>query len=79
MAIVSSISLISYQELEQRIVIAKPASISHCRSTLTYLFKILLNKRGKLALERLELQANLQLSQVIIDAFARHAEHASNK
>lgn len=41
-------SVTTYQELEQRIVIAQPDSIMAVRTKLTYLFKMLLNKRDVL-------------------------------
>jgi hypothetical protein len=69
MASHNSSSIPSYQELEQRIVIAQPETILAVRVKLTYLFKILLNKRDKLHPESLELQANIQLSQAIIGSF----------
>jgi len=64
-----AISITNYQELEQRIVIAEVETIKTTRARLTYLFKILLNRRDKMQPESLELEANLQLSHAIIKAF----------
>jgi len=62
-------SITNYQELEQRIVIAEIETIKSIKTRLTYLFKILLNRRDKLPPESLELEANLQLAHAIIKAF----------
>ena len=71
-------SIIPYQELEQRITIAQPETIHAVRVKLTYLFKVLLNKRDKLPPSSLELQANLQLSETIIKAFSKNMDYGEN-
>jgi hypothetical protein len=45
---------------------------------LTYLFKVLLNKRDKLPPSSLELDANLQLSETIIRAFSKNMDYGEN-
>jgi hypothetical protein len=40
--------IIPFQELEQRLEIASPETISEARTKLIYLFKLLINKRDKI-------------------------------
>lgn len=46
-------NLSDYQELEQRLVIARPETAKTVKTKLIYLFKLLLNRREKLQAESL--------------------------
>ena len=64
-------STIAFQELEQRLEIAPPKLIAESRTKLVYLFKVLLNQRGKIDPASIQLDANLQVCNAIIAALAR--------
>lgn len=64
-------STIAFQELEQRLEIAPPKLIAESRTKLVYLFKVLLNQRGKIDPSSIQLDANLQVCNAIISALAR--------
>ncbi len=63
-------NLSDYQELEQRLVIARPETAKTVKTKLIYLFKLLLNRREKLQAESLEMEANIHLSETIIKVFS---------
>lgn len=64
-------STIAFQELQQRLEIAPPQLIAQSRTKLVYLFKVLLNQRGRIDPTSIQLDANLQVCNAIIAALAR--------
>lgn len=70
---------IIFQDLEQRLQIASPQVISEALTKLVYLFKLLINRRDKIPYGSLALDANIQLSKVIIQAMHRAQIGASKE
>lgn len=78
MSNLAKVNLSDYHEIEQRLIIATPETIKTVKTKLIYLFKLLLNRREKLGLETLEIEANIHLSETIVKVFSLHNEFGGN-